>query len=157
MPAYRVVALPTSIASEARATGRSPGYGHPTHIEVAKGYGPCRHCLRFFDVGAERRVLLTYDAFHGTDPRPLPGPVFIHESDCERYAEDAGFPYPIATHRLTIVAYGDGRVVRAEEHVVDGAVDPVIDRLLARDDVAYLHVRDTDAGCFDFAILPASA
>lgn len=153
MPAYRVLALPVSVADNVRATGKSPTYGHPAHAEVATGYGPCRLCLRTFEIGAERRVLFTYDPFHGTDAFPLPGPVFIHEARCERYPESAGFPADLLAHPLTFDAYACGRQFRAEERVDDGDVEPVIARLLARSDVDYIHVRDTDAGCFDFAIV----
>lgn len=45
---YRVVSIPPALAQEVRATGKSPQYGHPAHSEVAKGYGPCRQCLRKF-------------------------------------------------------------------------------------------------------------
>jgi hypothetical protein len=34
----------------------------------------------------------------------------------------------------------------------DGEVDDTIARLLARSDVDYIHVRDTQAGCYDFLI-----
>jgi hypothetical protein len=76
---FRVAAIPTKVADLVRSTMRSPGYGHPAHAEVATGYGPCRHCLRDFQVGKERRILFTYDPFHGIEPLPLPGPIFIHE------------------------------------------------------------------------------
>jgi hypothetical protein len=39
-----------------------------------------------------------------------------------------------------------------EEYLQDGNVDAVIDRLLGRRDVLYLHVRDTAAGCYDCRI-----
>jgi hypothetical protein len=152
MGAYRVVALPEEVAREVRETGRSPRYGHPTHAEVARGYGPCRLCLAFFRKGEERRVLFTYDAFEGTENLPLPGPVFIHESPCTRYPEDAGFPSHLGHHRLTLHAYARGRRLRAEEYVDDGSVEPAIERLLARADVDYIHVRDTSAGCYDVRI-----
>src|SRR5260370_40846694 len=71
---YRVVAIPDAVAEKVRATGVSPRYGHPAHAEVAKGYGPCRQCLRDFAVGQERRILFTYDAFTGAEALPLPGP-----------------------------------------------------------------------------------
>ena len=60
---YRIIALPTQIAEEVRTIGKAPRYGHPAITEVAKGYGPCRHCLRTFAVGVERRTLFTYDSF----------------------------------------------------------------------------------------------
>jgi hypothetical protein len=101
MPPYRILALPESVAREVRETGRSPRYGHATHAEVATGYGPCRLCLQFFRKGEERRILFTYDSFADTESLPLPGPVFIHESPCARYPEDAGFPQHLGRHRLT--------------------------------------------------------
>ena len=155
MPPFRVIAIPTDVADAVRTTHASPGYGHPAHAEVATGHGPCRHCLRTFAVGRERRVLFTYDAFSGTESLPLPGPVFVHEAPCERYAEDGGFPADMRSHQLTLNAYGRGRHLRAQEYVADGDVEPVVERLLARSDVDYIHVRDTSAGCFDFAIARA--
>ncbi|MBV9737341.1 MAG: DUF1203 domain-containing protein, partial [Candidatus Eremiobacteraeota bacterium] len=65
-----------------RSLQTAPIYGHPAHIEVATGYGPCRHCLRTFNVGREQRILFTYDPFQGIEDVPLPGPVFIHAVPC---------------------------------------------------------------------------
>jgi hypothetical protein len=152
MPRYRTIAMPDRVARAVRTTLASPGYGHPAHAEIATGYGPCRLCLRAFAVGVERRLLFTYDPFRETDPLPLPGPVFIHESECRRYSEDGGFPEDLRGHPLTLNAYAHGRLLRAQEYVVDGAVEPVIDLLLGRPDVDYIHVRDTKAGCYDLRI-----
>jgi hypothetical protein len=156
MQSYRVVAIGDRIANAVRQTLRSPGYGHPAHSEVATGYGPCRQCLKTFAVGAERRILFTYDSFYGRESFPLPGPVFIHEHDCERYPEDAGFPVDMLTHRLTLNAYGTGRRLVAQRYVSNGVVEPELQRLLEDRDVAYIQVRDTDAGCYDFSIERAS-
>ncbi|HEX9309778.1 MAG TPA: DUF1203 domain-containing protein [Gemmatimonadaceae bacterium] len=152
MQSYRVVALGDRVADAVRKTLRSPGYGHPAHTELATGYGPCRQCLRKFAVGSDRRILFTYDAFHGKEELPLPGPVFIHERYCERYPEDEGFPVDMLAHRLTLNAYASGRRLVAQKYVSNGLVDPELQRLLAHSDVAYIHVRDTDAGCYDFCI-----
>jgi Protein of unknown function (DUF1203) len=152
MPEYKVVAVSESLAEKVRSTRRSPGYGHPVLAEVATGYGPCRLCLRDFEVGVERRLLFTLDPFYGYEPFPLPGPVYIHEQECERHPEHAGFPEALRTHDLTVVAYARGRIPRAEDHVRGRDAEEVIARLLGREDVDYLHVRDTDAGCYDFRI-----
>jgi hypothetical protein len=152
MPPYRVVAVSERLAEKVRESRKSPGYGHPVHEEVATGYGPCRVCLRDFRIGEEKRLLFTLDPFHGVEAYPLPGPVFIHSERCDRYPEHGGFPAETRSHDLTLVAYGRGRVQRAEERVNGGDVESVIGRLLAREDVDYLHVRDTDAGCYDFRI-----
>jgi hypothetical protein len=152
MQPFRIIAIPSDIADAVRSTRKSPGYGHPTYTEIATGHGPCRLCLRTFAVGHDHRVLFTWDAFKGAESLPLPGPVFIHEQPCARYDEDAGFPADLRSHPLTFNAYGRGRRLRAQEYVEDGRVEPVIDRLLGRDDVDYIHVHDTQAGCFDFRI-----
>ena len=144
----RYLAIPTEIAEAVRRRHRDPTYGYPAHTETAAGYGPCRHCLRYFEVGQENRILFTYDPFGGMD-LPLPGPIFIHERPCPRYPPDGGFPSDLREHPLTLVAYGASREVKKEVIVRDGRAEPVIERLLARDDVYYVHVRDTDAGCYD--------
>lgn len=152
MQSYRVVAVGDRIADAVRKTMRSPGYGHPAHTEIATGYGPCRQCLRAFVMGEERRILFTYDSFYGRETLPLPGPVFIHEHDCERYPEDKGFPVDMLSHRLTFNAYAQGRRLVAQRYVSNGIVEPELQRLLQDRDVAYIHVRDTEAGCYDFSI-----
>jgi hypothetical protein len=152
MQSYRVVAVADRVATAVRKTLRSPGYGHPTHTEVATGYGPCRQCLKTFVVGSDRRILFTYDPFYEKEKLPLPGPVFIHEHCCDRYPEDGGFPVDMLSHHLTLNAYADGRRLVAQKYVSNGAVESELQHLLQDRDVAYIHVRDTDAGCYDFSI-----
>jgi hypothetical protein len=152
MTPHRIVAIPQKVADLVRSTRRSPGYGHPVHAEVATGHGPCRLCLRTFEVGADRRLLFTYDPFHGRETLPLPGPVFIHEDECARHPEDGGFPEDLRRHPLTLDAYANGGRIEAREQATDGRLDPVVENLFARPEVAYIHVRDTEAGCFDFRI-----
>lgn len=150
--AFRFVALPTAIAEAVRATRRSPRYGHPTYEEVATGYGPCRHCLRTFDVGRDRRILFTYDPFDGLEQLPLPGPVFIHADACARHPEHGGFPDDLRAHHLTLNAYGTGRRLLAQTYVTDGAVEAALEQIFANTDIAYVHVRDTKAGCYDLRV-----
>ena len=150
--AYRHIAIPTSVADTVRSTLVAPRYGHPAHVEVARGHGPCRHCLRAFRVGQEERILFTLDAFDGVEALPQPGPVFIHAAACPRYPADAGFPDELRAHPLTLVAFGRGRVHRAERHVTDGAVEAALDDLFRLPGVDYVHVRDMKAGCYDLRV-----
>jgi hypothetical protein len=152
MTPHRIVAIPQKVADLVRSIRRSPGYGHPVHAEVATGHGPCRLCLRTFEVGAERRLLFTFDPFHGRETLPLPGPVFIHEEECGRHPEDGGFPEDLRSHPLTLDAYARGGHIEARAQVADGRLEPAVETLFARPEVAYIHVRDTEAGCFDFRI-----
>ena len=60
------------------------------------------------------------------------------------------------SHRLTLNAYARGRRLVAQRYVSNGVIEPEVQRLLLDRDVAYIHVRDTDAGCYDFCIERAS-
>lgn len=62
------------------------------------------------------------------------------------------FPEELRSHPLTLNAYRRGRRLVAQEYVADGEVAPAIDALLARPDVDYIHVRDTEAGCYDLCV-----
>jgi len=152
MQQYRVVAVGSPITDVVRRTLKAPGYGHPAHVEVAAGYGPCRQCLRDFAVGQERRILFTYDPFYEKENLPLPGPVFIHETECEPYPEDGGFPSDLRARPLTLNAYAAGRRLVAQKYVSNGDIEPQLEALLEDGEVSYIHVRDTVAGCYDFRI-----
>jgi len=148
----RVVAIPSKLSKQVRESMKSPGYGHPAHREVATGYGPCRHCLRTFRIGAEERILFTYDPFHGLFPYPLPGPIFIHAEACERYPETEGFPEDLRDHSMTFIAYGAERKVLKERRIADGRIEEAVSEMLENSKVRFLHVRDTEAGCYDLRI-----
>lgn len=144
---FRVVGIPTEVSQEARTTRKSPQYGHPTHTEVATGYGPCRSCLTTFEVGKEERLLFTYDPFAGLDPYPSPGPIFIHAGECPAWDSES-FPPALRGLPLIFEGYGDERWIVARERLVDGDAETAIERLLANPDVHYVHVRNYEAGCF---------
>jgi hypothetical protein len=155
MEPYHIGLIPGDVAEEARRTRRSPGYGHPVHEDVATGYGPCRECLQFFEVGRDRRLLLTYDAFQGFDEQPLPGPIYIHAEPCARYPERGGFPEWLSVNPITLLAYGAGRRLVAQERLEAGSAHMVLRTLLARRGVDYVQVRDGTAGCFTFNVRSA--
>ena len=152
MVQMRVLAMPTKVVEAVRASSKSPFAEHPAHTEIARGYGPCRHCLRTFRVGEERRVLFTYDPFAPLDAPPLPGPVFVHLQPCERYPEDSGAPTDLEAHGLTLNAYGHPRRLVIQEYCSGGDLEEVALAIFGQDDVDFIHVRDTDAGCYDFRI-----
>jgi hypothetical protein len=157
MKEVRFVAIPTAVAEEVRATLRTPRYGFPAHSEVATDDAPCRHCLRTFVPGKDRRILFTYDRFAGVESLPQPGPVYIHEGACERYSEDAGFPEELRNSPRTVEAYGSGRQLLGLEYVSGGKFEPAIAKLFANPDVDYLQVNSTTAGCFTFRVVRAEA
>ena len=152
MPPIRIVAIPTEIAKQVRATLRAPVYGFPAHAELAEDSAPCRHCLRVITAGRDRQILFTYDRFTGLESLPQPGPVYIHADNCPRYAENGGFPEELRGSPRTVEAYGRGRHLLDQKYVRDGKFEPVIEELFARPDIDYLQVNSTTAGCFTFRI-----
>jgi hypothetical protein len=152
MNQFRVIAIPTIIARQVRTSNKAPRYGHPAFTETAKGYGPCRHCLRTFDIGKESRTLFTYDAFEGIESVPLPGPIFIHTNDCERYPENGGYPRDLLSHAAVLSGYVKGQRLAAQLHAEKGSHEQAVQQLLQRSDVDYIEVRDKIAGCYDFRI-----
>jgi hypothetical protein len=157
MKEVRFVAIPTAVADEVRATLRAPRYGFPTHAEIATDAAPCRHCLRTFVPGKDRRILFTYDRFAGVESLPQPGPVYIHEQACERYSEDAEFPEELRGSPRTVESYAHGRRFLGQEYVSDGKFEPAIEKLFANREADYLQVNSTTAGCFTFRVVRATA
>jgi hypothetical protein len=144
---YRVIAIPEDIADKVRASLRSPQYGHPAHLELATGFGPCRFCLRTFQEGQEERILFTYNSFSGTDMIPLPGPIFIHQRYCLRY-QDPGFPPDLNRLDLILEGYNaDGKATAFENPVIERAEEAVL-KLLSDEGVMFIQIRNAKAGCF---------
>ena len=145
MSRYRVVALSQDTADEVRATMRAPVYGHPAHVEVARGYGPCRLCLATFRQGEEERVLFTYNPFPEA-AIPAPGPVFVHKETCPRY-DGRAIPSGLLGLSLIVEGYDETGFPRTRVPI-DGEPDAVVQRVLAAPAVTYAHLRNAEAGCF---------
>jgi len=152
MSAFRVIAISTEAARQVRATLRSPFHELPAQVEVARDDAPCRHCLRKFVVGVDRRILCIYDRFDGVEALPQPGPIYLHATDCERYAENGGFPLEMRESPRTLEAYAKGRNLLAWESVVECGHEAVIEKMFAHPEVDYIQVNSTTAGCFTFRI-----
>jgi len=145
---FRTLPIDPAICEQVRSTQKSPQYGHPAHTELAAGYGPCRACLKQFRVGAEERILFTYNPFAGLDSYPSPGPVFIHANSCEMFSAIDRFPEELRELPLTLEAYGDDRVILGRERPGKDEIEAAIARCFAISGVKYIHVRNTEAGCF---------
>jgi hypothetical protein len=152
----RIVAMPTEVANAVRSTMKAPKYGFPAHIETAGDAAPCRHCLKTFVAGQDRRILFTYDRFAGVESLPQPGPVYIHADNCARY-DSAEFPEELRNSPRTLEAYAHGRKLIGTEYVENGKYEAAIEKLFANPEAAYIQVNSTTAGCFTFRIERADA
>ena len=145
---FRIKAIPDEISRAARTTLKSPQYGHEAQVDVAGGTGPCRQCLKAFEVGKERRILFTYNPFDGIDPYPSPGPIFVHEELCVTHNPENGFPEGLRQLPLIFEGYGRDRWLEAREKVNDGTAETAIEKIFQLPAVEYIHVRHGQAGCF---------
>jgi len=144
---FLVRGVPQEIADEVRRTHRAPGYGHPAHIEVATGTGPCRCCLRTFAPGVDRRLLFTYRPQGHGDSLTAPGPVFIHADHCDAY-EGEDFPPGLRSLPLAFEARVAGNRVTGFSATPGEPAESQIQRLFTGAGAEWLQVRHAEAGCF---------
>ncbi|HEU5039726.1 MAG TPA: DUF1203 domain-containing protein [Gemmatimonadales bacterium] len=143
----RIQGIPDSVAAAARATMRSPQYGHPAHAELATGYGPCRLCLQTFIEGADERLLFTYQPFTDPGAVPAPGPVFIHRHPGRRY-DDLGLPEALRALPLVVDGYGAAGGLLIQRRVGTARFEDVLDEVFDLPAAEYAHLRNAEAGCF---------
>lgn len=149
----RFLPMPTETAAAYRNGGKD-AYGMDPERQISDGDGvPCRHCLRLVGAG-EPYLILAHCPFPALQPYAETGPIFLHAEACAAYEPSKEMP-PILTSRDYIVRgysvenrilYGTGAVV-ANADIPDYAAS-----LLARDDVAYLHIRSARNNCFQCRI-----
>jgi hypothetical protein len=152
MSEFRMIAIASELAEKVRQTKLSPGYGHPVSAKVATGHGPCRHCLRPFVVGEDVRILFTLNPFEGVAAIPQPGPVFIHEEECERYEETAEYPAELVPFAVVLDGYDAEQMIRRRETIADGSQEATIWEMMCDPLIRYVMVRDAQAGCFDLRV-----
>ncbi len=144
---FIVRGIPQHVADEVRRTRRSPGYGHPAHLEIAGGTGPCRCCLKPFVVGREQRLLFTWRPKGDESSLMAPGPVFIHAEPCKAFVGE-GFPDSLRELPLAFEARLPGSRIVALSARADLPAEEQMETLFDERAAAWLHVRHAEAGCF---------
>ncbi|MFN8491327.1 MAG: DUF1203 domain-containing protein [Caldilineaceae bacterium] len=154
MNSLRFVALSTEIVRTYQ-NGAPDANGQPPERHIAQETGlPCRHCLRAMKVG-EPYLILAHRPFPAAQPYAELGPIFLHADACERHAETTDAPAMfLSWERLLIrgynvqnrIIYGTGQVV-APSQLVEAA-----EQLLARPELAYLHMRSATNNCYQCRI-----
>ena len=144
---FRIVPIDAALADSARREGRSPQYGHPAAVELAKGYGPCRQCLRTFRTGEEERILFTYNPVPNDSGLPQPGPIFIHKDPCAPF-DGAGIPPELRGLPLFLEGFGRGTWTVRREPVDGDSIEADIAAMLRDPAIELLQIRNAEAGCF---------
>jgi hypothetical protein len=108
---------------------------------------PCRISLEDAPVG-EELLLLPFTHQDGATPYRASGPIFVRRGRSQAARMVNELPTYLTLRPLSVRAY-DAADEMVDAEVVDGReAAPLIERYLARADVAYLHVHFARRGCF---------
>ncbi len=148
----RYLAMPTSDV-RAIQSGAPDAYGRSAETRISDGGSlPCRHCLKLIAAG-EPYLVLAYRPFSSLQPYAETGPIFLHAAPCD-IAATGRAPDMLTAPDYIVRGYGaDERIVYGTGGVV--ATHDIESRsleLLARDDVAFVHVRSARNNCFQCRI-----
>lgn len=115
-------------------------------VDSVPGF-PCRISLSDAPMGASV-LLLSYEHQPANSPYRAQGPIFITEGLAEAAVFHDQVPAVMASRLLSVRAYdGDDLIVDAD--VVEGKhADTLFRRMLASENVAYLHVHYARRGCY---------
>lgn len=140
--------LSNQVSTELKQTRRDQ-FGNEPQLEHAQSRRSiCRRCLRRFNPG-EGRLLFKYRPFERESVFAEAGPIYIHENDCQPDAEIlTSYPEEFRELPLLLRAYTreDGQV--DSKLIKDGDAEAVIDQFFGNPDVAYIHLRDGESGCY---------
>ena len=149
----RFVALDTDTVRNLQ-NGGTDAYGNPPVRLVSDGTGiPCRHCLKPVAKG-DAYLALAFSPFGERQPYAETGPIFLHAEECQR-AEDSKAPAPMYAGRKFILrGYRDNDWINYEvaEVVSADKLAETAEKMLARDDVAYLHMRSAEFNCYHYRV-----
>lgn len=108
---------------------------------------PDRIAMRDVDLG-ERVLLLNHVCQPGDTPYHATHAIFISEGSEATYDRVGEVPEVMRVRLLSLRAY-DAQHMMIDADVVDGReVEPVIHRLLANPEVAYIHAHNAKRGCY---------
>ena len=151
----RYSGMPGELAAAYRA-GAPDANGMTPERRISDGDGvPCRHCLGSVAAG-EPYLILAYRPFPAPQPYAEIGPVFLHAEACPAHDPAAGLPERERRARSGRILRGygaDDRIVYGTGMVVPNeGIEAAAASLLARADVAYLHMRSATNNCFTLRI-----
>jgi hypothetical protein len=140
--------IPSEEVDRIRNGGKDAN-GQAALTRFAEGVAnPCRHCLGLITSG-QKKLVLAYRPFDALQPYAEIGPIFLHETSCERY-DSGALPAWFGFMDLAIIrGYGNDDWIRYDTgNVVPGTeLTNACRRILSDSTVAYVHIR-SKFNCF---------
>ena len=128
-------------------------FGNPFTPYDATGRGePLRCCLRLARP-EERIALISWAPFTLLSPWREVGPVYVHAERCSGPGEP-GVPAGLSRGPLLLRTYRADGSMNYDHNTLVGAedVEPMLEDLLAKEEVATVHVRTVLPQCFLYAV-----
>ena len=145
-------AIPAAELDALRLAGRDEAGNPLTVLTDGEGGSPLRCCLREIQPG-EDVLLIAYTPPHSHGAYAERGPVFVHAQRCPGYQTEHTYPPGLAHREQVVRGYDHLGRIAAGVRVADGAsAELVIAQMLARPDIQAVHLRNVEAGCYNFAV-----
>ncbi len=117
-----------------RVADRQPGF-------------PCRVSLKDADIG-DSVLLLNYEHQDAASPYRASHAIYVREGAREATPAVGEVPKLLRSRLLSVRAYDEAGMMVVAELVEGTALEGVIDAMLARPEVAYLHLHNAKPGCY---------
>ena len=150
--AIRFIPIPTETVRALQAGGPDANGQRPER-RLSDGAGvPCRHCLSTVPA-AHEYLILAHRPFPALQPYAECGPIFLCAEACAA-GGGAELPAMLASPDYIVRGYGaDDRIVYGTGGVVaTPGIAARCEALLARGDIAYVHVRSAANNCYQVRV-----
>jgi len=149
MSSFRLVGLPAEPFEPffAMSPAQLQAVGARRMLAMEPNSAPCRVSLVDAEVG-EELLLLAWEHLATTSPYRASGPIFVRRRARQAMLA-AGVVPPYVTMRLMSLRAYDADDMMVDAEVCEGpATAAAIERLLADDAVAYIHLHNARRGCY---------
>jgi hypothetical protein len=148
MSEFKIYPLRHEDTAEIKRAMRDLHGNTPERSRAETNRSICRRCLRRFKPG-DARILFKFRPFQRESVFAEVGPVYVHEGDCEPALDPlTRYPEEFRSLPLLLRAYSSDDTQVVAELIKDGDAEAVIDRFFADPQVAYIHLRDGEYGCY---------
>jgi hypothetical protein len=152
---FKIVPMPADVVRALRET-RVDAVGNILTVRKDGGRHQCRSCLRLTEP-REGYLAVSYAPMAGSQPFAERGPVYIHQRECEPYADISRYPEELPRHAVVLRAYGETEEIEDARFVGDATPEEVIRDLFTNPAITFLHARNATYGCYMFKLERAAA
>ena len=123
-------------------------------VDENPGY-PCRVSLMDAPIG-ETVILTPFQHHEVTSPYQSAGPIFVREAAQTAKPDVNEIPVMFHHRLLSVRAYNKAALMKAARVVEGKALQQTISDFFTNSDIAYLHVHNAAAGCFNCMVQRAN-